>query len=162
MNHIKLRMVNDNDAQFLFSIMNDEAILDALKEVPTQLCDWEDAIKEWKTDQDEEDYIICDSETPIGWLGINGLCNADKTVYLKLVVIRPCHHCKGIGTYSISQIISLLKCRNYQKIALYTDQENRKAQACYKKCGFTVTEALTEEMSNGEFVARYKMELVLE
>lgn len=161
MTNIKLRTVSDADAQFLFSIMNIDTILNALNEVPTQLSDWTDAIAEWSKDDDEEDYIICDGESPIGWLGINGLSSADKTVYLKLAAILPSYHNKGIGHYVISQVIEMLRQRNYSKIALYTDQDNHKARACYGKCGFETIETLTEEMSNGKIVPRCIMALVL-
>lgn len=161
MNNIKLRAVSAADAQFLFSIMNLDAILNALNEVPTQLDDWMDAIKEWSRDDDEEDYIICDGETPIGWLGINGLSSADKVAYLKLAAVLPNYHNKGIGYYAISQVIEMLRQRNYSKIVLYTDQDNKKARACYSKCGFEITETITEEVSNGKIVPRCIMELVL-
>ena len=161
MDNIKLRAVSDTDAQFLFSIMNLDAILNALNEVPTQLDDWMGAIKEWSRDDDEEDYIICDGETPIGWLGINGLSSADKVAYLKLAAVLPSYHNKGIGYYAISQVIERLRQRNFSKIALYTDQDNSKARACYSKCGFQITETITEEVSNGKTIPRCIMELVL-
>lgn len=161
MNNIKLRTVSAADAQFLFSIMNLDAILNALNEVPTQLDDWMGAIKEWSRDDDEEDYIICDGETPIGWLGINGLSSADKVAYLKLAAVLPNYHNKGIGYYAISQVIEMLRQRKYSKIALYTDQDNKKARACYSKCGFEIINTVTEEVSNGKIVPRCIMELVL-
>lgn len=161
MNDISLRMVSKDDASFLFSIMNMDVILDSLNEIPTQLCDWEDAISAWEQDDDEEDYIICKGETPIGWLGVNGLASADSIAYLKIAALLPGYHNKGIGCCGIAQIIAWLKQRNYAKIALYTDQDNHRAKACYRKCGFEITETFTEEMANGKTVARCKMELVL-
>ena len=161
MNNIKLRAVSDDDAQFLTYIMNTDSVLNVLNELPTQLEDWVDAIKEWSMDNDEEDYIICDGETPIGWLGINSLESSDAVAYLKLIAILPNYHNKGIGYHAISQVIGMLKQRNYFKVALYTDQENHKAKACYSKCGFAVTETFMEEMANGKTVARCKMELSL-
>lgn len=161
MNTIKLRTVSNADAQFLAFIMNTDIVLDALNELPTQLEDWVDAIKEWSKDNDEEDYMICDGETPIGWLGINNLESVEKVAYLKLAAVLPNYHNKGIGHYAISQVVEMLRQRNYSKIALYTDQENHKARACYKKCGFEVTETFMEEMANGRTVARCKMELSL-
>lgn len=161
MDNIKLRAVSDADAQFLAFIMNTDIVLEALNELPTQLADWVDAIKEWNKDNDEEDYMICDGETPIGWLGINNLESVEKVAYLKLAAVLPNYHNKGIGHYAISQVVEMLRQRNYQKIALYTDQENHKARACYKKCGFEVTETFMEEMANGKTVARCKMELSL-
>lgn len=161
MNDIKLRAVSDADAQFLTFIMNIDAVLNSLNELPTKLEDWTAAIKEWNKDNDEEDYIISDGETPIGWLGINGLESADKAAYLKLAALLPNYHNKGIGYYAISQVAEMLRQRNYSKMALYTDQENYKAKACYSKCGFEVTETFMEEMANGKIVARCKMELRL-
>ena len=161
MNNIKLRAVSDGDAQFLTFIMNTDSVLNALNELPTQLEDWVEAIREWSKDNDEEDYIITDGEVPIGWLGINSLESADKVAYLKLAAILPEYHNKGIGRYAINQVIEMLRQRNYLKVALYTDQENYKARACYSKCGFEVTETFIEEMSNGKTVARCKMELTL-
>lgn len=58
--------------------MNDESILKALNEVPTQVEDWTDAIAAWNRDPDEENYIIFEGETPVGWLGINGLLSGDR------------------------------------------------------------------------------------
>lgn len=161
MNDIKLRTVSDADAQFLTFIMNTDCILNALNELPTQLVDWQDAIKEWNMDCDEEDYIISDGEIPIGWLGINNLESIDKVAYLKLAAILPNYHSKGIGYHAISQIAEMLRRRNYLKVVLYTDQENYKARACYSKCGFEVTEIFMEEMANGKTVARCRMELNL-
>ena len=112
-------------------------------------------------DNDEEDYIITDGEIPIGWLGINSLESADKVAYLKLAAILPEYHNKGIGRYAINQVMEMLRQRKYLKVALYTDQENYKARACYSKCGFEVTETFMEEMANGKTVARCKMELDL-
>lgn len=161
MNNIKLRAVSDADAQFLAFIMNDDSILDILNELPTQLEDWADAIKEWSKDRDEENFIIANGEIPIGWIGINGLESTDKIAYIKLVAILPDYHSKGIGHYVISQIIEMLKRRNYFKVVLYTDQENRKARACYSKCGFKVAETFMGKMANGKTVTRCKMELNL-
>lgn len=161
MNNIKFRAVSDADVQFLTFIMNTDTVLNALNELPTQLEDWVDAVKEWSKDNDEEDYIISDDETPIGWLGVNSLESADRIAYLKLVAILPDYHNKGIGCYAISWVVEMLRQRNYLKVALYSDQENYKARACYSKCGFEVTESFMEEMANGKTVARCKMELSL-
>ena len=159
--NIKLRAVSDADAKFLAFLMNTDTILSVLNERPTQLEDWVEAIKAWNKDNDEEDYIISNGETPIGWIGINNLESTDKVAGLKLAAILPDHQSKGIGHYAITQILEMLKKRNYLKVVLYTDRENHKAGACYRKCGFEVTETFIEEMSNSKTVARCKMELTL-
>lgn len=161
MNKIELKIVSEMDASFLHSVMNVNAILDALNEVPTQLNDWNDAIKEWNADDDEEDFIIKYDDTPVGWIGINGLVSDNKTAYIKMIVILSDYHSKGIGYHAINQVIEMLKQRNYSKIALYTDCDNFKARACYGKCGFIVTKIFKDEMSNGKIVDRCKMEMNL-
>ena len=154
---IKLLYVCETDAPFLSVLMNDKAILDALKEVPTKPEDWVEAISFWENDPDEEDYIIFNGDTPIGWLGINGLL--DKTAYIKMLAILPQFQNQGVGSHVVNLCVENLKSRKFEKVVLYTDKSNLRAQKCYEKCGFRVTEELTETMSNGEAVPRYKMEL---
>lgn len=159
--NVKVFEVAENDAPFLCKLMNDKNILDALNEVPTQLSDWIDAISAWNCDNDEEDYIIFDEETPIGWLGVNGLSSEDKKAYIKMVVLLPEYQNKGIGSYVVTQLVRNLKSRKFKEIILYTNQNNLHAQKCYTKCGFEVTKELIQKMSNGDKVWRCKMEMVL-
>ncbi len=156
--NIRILNVCEDDAAFLHRIMNDRNILDALDEVPTQLSDWIDAISAWNCDFDEEDYIIFDDETPIGWLGINGLLSEDKIAYVKMIGLLPQYQNKGVGAHVINQFLDILKSRGFAAVALYTNQNNFRAQNCYMKCGFKITEELTEEMANGNLTKRYKME----
>ena len=159
--NIRILNVCENDAAFLHKIMNDKNMLDALDEIPTQLSDWIDAISAWNCDSDEEDYIIFDEETPIGWLGINGLLSQDKIANIKMIGLLPQYQNRGVGTYVINQFLDILKSRGFAAVALYTNQNNSRAQNCYMKCGFKVTEELTEEMANGNLAKRYKMENIL-
>lgn len=156
---IRILNVCEDDAEFLYRIMNDQNILDALDEIPTQLNDWIDAISAWNCDPDEEDYIIFDEKTPIGWLGINGLLSENKIAYIKMIGLLSQYQNKGVGTYVINQILDILKSRGFTAVALYTNQNNHRAQNCYIKCGFKVTEEFSEEMANGNLTKRYKMEL---
>ncbi|MBQ8496902.1 MAG: GNAT family N-acetyltransferase [Clostridia bacterium] len=162
MDKIKLRIVSEEDSDFLFSIMNTDVILDALNEIPTQLENWKSAVKAWDSDDDEEDYIISDGENPIGWIAINGLSAIDNIVYIKMVAILPEFQNQGIGNYVITQVIEMLRKRNYSKIILYTDQDNHRAVVCYNKCGFKIAEKFKAKMSNGKTVIRHKMELTLD
>ena len=61
--NIRMQNVREDDAEFLYRIMNDKKILDALDEIPTQFNDWVDAISAWNCDPDEEDYrdLCCQS-----------------------------------------------------------------------------------------------------
>ena len=158
---ISIRPVNGGDAEFLYLIMNDPSVLSALHEIPTRLQDWADAIDEWIRDGDEEDYIVEAGSVPAGWLGINGLSGTDKTAYLKTAAFLPEYQGRGIGTYSIREMLYLLKNRGVERVILFTDRANLKAQACYKKCGFRIVETLSETMSDGKSVERYRMESLL-
>ncbi len=156
-----IRPVNEQDAVFLNSLMNHPSVLRTLNEVPTEFRDWTAAIKAWLSDADEEDYIVLHGNTPIGWLGVNGLLNEDKKVYLKMVVLLPNCQGQGIGTRAVRAIMRSLRERGFKRLALYTDCDNYAAQACYRKCGFVVTESLTETMSNQKTVLRCLMETCL-
>ena len=156
-----IRPVNEQDAAFLNYLMNHSSVLRTLNEVPTELRDWTAAIKEWLGDADEEDYIVLYGNTPIGWLGVNGLLNEDRKAYLKMAVLLPDYQGQGIGTRAVQALMSSLRQRGIKKLALYTDCDNFPAQACYRKCGFMVTESLTETMSNRKTVSRFLMETCL-
>ena len=161
MENISIRQVEAKDAEFLFTLNNDESILESLNEVTTSLDTWESAITEWNNDADEEEYIIFDNNIPVGWLGVNGLTSQDKQAWIKIIAILPDKQGLGIGTYVINQLIKNLKLRGYKTIALYTDRSNVNAQKCYQKCGFVITDTMVRKMSNGKYVERYKMEVGL-
>lgn len=161
MRNIKLNWVEKDDAQFLHNLMNNESVMAALNEVPTTIGVWMDGIAEWEQDTDEEDYIIFDESTPIGWLGINGLSSEEKRVYIKVIALIPSYQKRGIGQYVVHQMIEDLKMRGYVSLGLYTDQSNIQAQRCYSKCGFDVTDKTIQNMSNGAMISRYKMERTL-
>ena len=156
-----IRPINEQDAAFLNSLMNCPSVLQALNEVPSKLQEWTDAIKAWQSDVDEEDYIVLYGNTPIGWLGINGLLNEDKTVYLKMTALLPNYQNRGFGTAAIQKLMFMLRQKGFHRILLYTDQDNYAAQACYRKCGFKIIDSLTETMSNGKIIPRYIMEVSL-
>ena len=156
-NQIRIVPAGEKDAEFLYRLMNCPAILRRLNEIATTRQDWEGAVKEWAQDDDEEDYIVFEDETPVGWFGINGLRNDGKTAYLKMAAILPDAQGRGIGSFAIRELMLRLRRNGYKQLVLYTDKDNLVAQACYLKCGFQIAESLTETMSNGKTVPRYRM-----
>lgn len=157
MEHITIRGVTASDAGFLLRLMNDPAILKALHEVPTQLSDWEEAAAAWLADE-EQGYIVFDRDMPVGWFAVNGLLAEDGTAFLKMAVLLPAYQNRKIGSYVLAHIVDKLRAAGITALALFTDQDNTRAQACYKKCGFQVVEAMEDKMSDGAVVARYRME----
>ena len=158
MNKIRIAEVESKDAEFLYELMNNEAVMAVLNEVPTTVDVWKEAVAEWKQDDDEKDYIIFEDASPIGWLGINGLAAKDKTAYIKMIALLPQYQNNGIGQYVIDQAIEKLRSMGYTIVGLYTDKSNIKAQRCYLKCGFEIKNETEQKMSNGKVVKRYRME----
>ena len=159
--NIQIRPVNEKDAAFLNLLMNCSSVLQVLNEVPSQLCDWMDAVKAWLNADDEEDFIVMYENISIGWLGVNGLLNEDGKAYLKMAVLLPDYQGLGFGALAIRELMCALRQKGVKKLALYTDRDNLMAQACYRKCGFRVMESLTETMSNGKTIPRFRMEACL-
>ena len=97
MGHIEIRSVSDDDAEFLFQLMNEPTVMKDLNEVPTKKQDWEEAVSAWSEDADEEGYIVLSSGRPIGWFAVNGLLADDHTAFLKMAALMPAYQGKHIG-----------------------------------------------------------------
>ena len=161
MGNIAIRKVTEKNAGFLFQLMNDPFIMQALNEVPTTQSDWDEAILLWQSDADEEGYIIFEDGKPIGWFALNNLMAENNEVFLKMATLLPEHQNKGIGPYVITQLIDKVRAKNAASLSLFTDQDNHQAQKCYMKCGFYPVDTFIDEMSNGKKVNRMKMMLML-
>ena len=161
MGNIEVRQVTQDDAVFLQQLMNDDQIIEILHEVPTSVAVWADAIAEWNSDPDEEDYIILEEGMPVGWLGVNGLLSKRKEAFIKVVALLPTHQGREIGQYVIKEMIENLRLRGFVSLELYTDLSNVRAQRCYGRCGFAVSGKTVQRMSDGTVVDRCKMALSL-
>ena len=161
MGNITIQEVSEKDAGFLFQLMNDPLVMQALNEVPTTQTDWEEAILLWQSDADEEGYIIFEDENPIGWFALNNLMAEDNEAFLKMAALLPKYQSKGIGAHVITQLISKARAKNAAILSLFTDQDNHRAQKCYIKCGVNAVDTFADEMSNGKRVNRIKMTLTL-
>ncbi len=161
MENIEIRQVTHIDALFLQRLMNDDQVMEILHEVPTSVDVWADAIAGWDSDPDEEDYIILDEGIPIGWLGINGLSSDDKQAFIKMIALLPTHQGRGIGQYAITEMVGNLRVRGFASLQLCTDLSNVRAQRCYHRCGFEVSEKTVQRMPDGTMVDRCRMALSL-
>lgn len=161
MNNIEIKKVKPTDAEFIHQLMNDDLILKCFNEIETKIELWEDAIKNWETDVDEENYLIYQNSKAVGWIGINGLVSEAKHPFIKVIALLPKYHNQGIGSFVIKKMLNNLKLRGYKFISLYTDCSNKFAQSCYKSCGFKITQKVNQKMGNGLIIERYKMEVEL-
>ncbi len=158
MKKITIEKVTENDADFLFGLMNDTLILKRLNEVPTSREEWVEAVLAWENDDDENNYIVWEDDKQIGWFAVNGLQSADRTAYLKMAVMLPEYQNKGIGTYVLSKLIKTLRENGYVSVMLFTNKDNENAQSCYRKCGFEAVEYLNQKMADGSVAERCRME----
>ena len=161
MDSITVKRVEPGDSNFLYQLMNTPQIMSALNELPTSRDNWTDAVACWETDDDELDFIVWSGDRQIGWLAFNGLSAPDQTVYLKMAAILPEYQHRGIGTHALSRLLDVMKEKNFARAILFTNQENESALMCYQKCGFKVTEKLTQTMTDGTVTRRYKMECII-
>lgn len=161
MNKITIKPVTEQDAAFIYTLLNDPELLIRLQMLPTQLSDWEEAVRFWGDDPDEEDFIVFEDGAPAGLLGINGLESGDGSACIKMVALLPAYQNRHIGPEAVNWLVDYLRQRGYQKAILFTDRDNVRAQKCYQKCGFHISEELVDTMPNGETVERYKMEELL-
>lgn len=157
MERIEIRSVSAGDAEFLCQLMNEPAVMKALNEIPTEKRDWEEAVSAWSEDADEEGYIVFSSGRPIGWFAVNGLLADDHTAFLKMAALMPAYQGKHIGRHVLTQLLESLRSRGITSVQLFTNQDNPGAQKCYGACGFSVAEALEEQMSDGTIARRYQM-----
>lgn len=158
---IDLYKVKREDAAFLHALMNNQAIMNVLHELPTTIDVWKEAVAAWESDDDEEDYIICCGTVSVGWLGINGLASAEKKAFVKMLVVLPEYQGQGIGQYAMKKMLGILRSQGYVSVGLYTDCGNIRAQRCYLKCGFEIVGEQVKTMSDGSEVERCEMVCLL-
>ena len=161
MEKFEIKRVTLQDADFLFSLMNNPLLLDRLNEVPTTNQDWVEAVLAWENDPDENGYIIWKDEKQIGWFAFNGLLSADRVPYLKMAVILPEYQNKGIGTAVLIKLLAIVREKGFRSVKLITNQDNIKAQKCYSKCGFQIVDIIEDKMRDDTIAMRCIMECKL-
>lgn len=158
---IELREIREGDGEFLFRLMNEEAVRKALGEPPTLRSDWDQAVEAWREDADEEGYLVWYRGERVGWFAVNGLLAGENGVFLKMAVLLPEYQNRGIGSAVLRDLLNRLRDRGVGTVQLFTDRDNGRARRCYEECGFRVVETLVDRLSDGREVPRVRMECVL-
>jgi len=161
MEKIQIKKVTLQDADFLYKLMNHPVLLTGLNEVPTTAQHWAEAVLAWEKDPDENGYIISEDGKQIGWFAFNGLQSEDRVPYLKMAVMLPEYHNKGIGTAVLTELLATVRGKGFTSVKLITNQDNLIAQKCYQKCEFRIIETVENEMSDGTIAMRCIMECKL-
>jgi ribosomal protein S18 acetylase RimI-like enzyme len=135
MHNFNLVSMQEKHIPFLTELLNIQGIADALQMPHTSLATWQKAFSAWQGDSDEENFIIQDSDTPIGWLSLNGLSTGD-TVWIKMLVIHPNYQKHGAGIFAIRSAEQELISKGFSEVRINTTEENIPAQRCYENQGF--------------------------
>lgn len=76
----------------------------------------------WENDPDENGYIIWEAGKQIGWFALNGLLSADRVPYLKMAVMLPEYHNKGIGTAVLTKLLATVREKSFTSVKLLTNK----------------------------------------
>ncbi|MGG7164078.1 GNAT family N-acetyltransferase [Clostridium ihumii] len=152
--NVSIVPVKKEHACFINEIANNEELMKIFHDNHTNIADWKEAIRIWLADKDEIDFIIVtkNDKTPIGWVGINGLESKDKNVWIKMIAILPSYWSKNYGSNTIKIIKNELKKRGYKRISLWTDEDNVRAQLCYKANNFKIIDKKKDTVGNKEII----------
>ena len=81
-------------------------------------------------------YIVCDA-VPVGWFRLD---TEGDTLELGMLQVKPACHRKGIGSFIITATEAMAKKQHFSKIIIHTTEDNRAAQALYRKAGYALIE----------------------
>jgi RimJ/RimL family protein N-acetyltransferase len=135
---IDLRPATDQDADFLYSLCGDSRVGAPLALGHHDRAYWQQAIRDWAADLDEEAFIIHSvlRQGRIGWVALNGLRAPDRVVWVKMMAFLPEVWGGGYCRSSMHLIKEQITRRGFGTIRLWTDTSNLRALRCYGASGF--------------------------
>ncbi|RXZ81632.1 GNAT family N-acetyltransferase [Paenibacillaceae bacterium] len=81
-------------------------------------------------------FLAVDGKEVVGYCSYSKYPNAEQTMYIPLLNVRPDYHSKKIGKSLILRAVQETVTRGYPYLDLFTWAGNTKAVPMYKKCGF--------------------------
>jgi len=161
-----LRSVEPKDARFLADLVNDPDVrnfLGAYSLVFPVSVDMESRWIETSTKTDDSNMIVTlrDRSVPIGLLSLKDSNQRNSSIHLA-IILRKKSWDKGYGTEAIIGVLDLLFDRmNMHRVWLRVADYNKRAIACYKKCGFKIEGTLREDhFSGGKWRDSYVMSVL--
>lgn len=99
--------------------------------------------EQWYSDlQKREGSVFCIETTEgklIGTLGIMQLDWADRRAEIGVMIGEKEYWSRGCGTEAITLLLKyMFEEMNLERVGLFCDETNLRAQRCYQKCGFVV------------------------
>ena len=83
-------------------------------------------------------YYIVYSENPVAWFRID--YNADDSLELGMLQVKPIYHHQGIGKFVLSTVESLAKEKGHKRVVIHTTEDNHIAQMLYSSFGYLLME----------------------
>ncbi|MCB0462931.1 MAG: GNAT family N-acetyltransferase [Flavobacteriaceae bacterium] len=115
----------------------------------------EKAIKNQIANNGYKYFIICNTNSPIGYLSIK---KEKASLFLSKIYIDKANRGKGIGKVAMRFIIEQAISLNCKKIYLTVNKYNTNSIMAYQKIGFKIIEELVIDIGNGFIMDDYKME----
>ena len=159
--NITLRTICDNDADFLFLLLNHEDMIQRLGLIESNLDEWKMNIQLWAKDPDEKNCIIMADDHSIGWCAINNIIQDDENLFLKMMVMKPGFQGQSISQIVLDLLVKSITDERKKFFCLYTDKDNENAIKAYRKFGFSVKDEISTVMTDGQSRVRYRMEYKL-
>ena len=158
---MKIRPLQQDDAEFLCSIFKDNAeyykiFFDSVNTLP----EWEHRVKCFLSQNVVKHFIIETNGGKVGWISF-----ADQKLQKRelciLVIKKDYLRCR-YGTQSLSWLIEKSKAENMHSLLLNVNQNNTRAIQFYQNLGFEITgEEIVPECNETINLAQYKMRLSL-
>lgn len=150
-----LRAIEPWDARFLADLINDpdvRSVLGAYDLVFPMSVDMEERWIESvsKTEEVHMTVTLKDSGSPLGIMSLKDINKRNGSAHLSIVLEKKGWN-KGFGTEAITGVLSFLfDKKNLHRVWLRVAEYNKRAIACYKKCGFKVEGTLREDHYTGD------------
>jgi ribosomal protein S18 acetylase RimI-like enzyme len=158
---VELIEMQENDILFISELLNEKEIINSLHIVASNYDNWlETYNNHWKNDIYEKHFIIHSNKNPVGWLKLNGF-DSKEQAWISMLVVSSKSQRQGIGTSAIKFAEEYVRLKGFNKMGLWTQEDNIAAQALYKKCGYEVTFVKDDIHNDGIEGKSYRLEKIL-
>lgn len=142
----ELKPLAKENVPFIYKLMSEENNIFALHTSTVSQEEWNRTFVENENDTDEENFIIYSNNISCAWLKLNGLKNKD-TAWISMLVVSDKFKRQGVGKFAIDFSIYYLKQRGFKQIKLHTTADNLAARKFYEKCGFSLFEECSSQLT---------------
>ncbi len=144
--HVIIRALEYDDLPHLWRWQNDRNVMDQMWIDPTSLRAVQKEFEDELGKDRQKRFIIDDKESgrPIGVIWYYNL-RENHSAEIGIYIGEPELHGKGLGADAVVTFLRFLfDVKNLHRVGLSVSADNRRAVACYERCGFKHEGALRE------------------